>query len=504
MLSQNSETNCTFRYFYSKVCSFQIVSNPYHNILMLQTKEEENNIDEVRKHILDTSLIVAAVIGSLAFLISLYRWFLYGFHISHVINFLIIACVILLAAIRSRLSINFKAYFLVILIVILTFADAINYGLLSSARIYLILVPFICIVYLPFRHTLAVFVSMMAFYMVIGFLHHSGTLTLPPNYEASHYVLELYPWIINTVHISVVAFIILLVTRRYINSYTNLISDQELVIKERTEDLETANEELIATNEELLNQREELENAIENLHKTQKQLIQSEKMASLGILAAGVAHEINNPLNFINGGVVGIENYISEHLKDHEADLEPLIEGIQVGVKRASEIVTSLNHYSRHDDAPMIPCDIHTIIDNCLVMMSSQLKYKVDIQKIYTDRPYKLMCNEGKIHQAILNILSNAEHAIADKGSIIIATNVEKSKLIITITDTGSGISKENLPRITDPFFTTKDPGKGTGLGLSITYNILQEYNGTLDFESQLGIGTKVVVTLPVTETAKP
>jgi signal transduction histidine kinase len=202
--------------------------------------------------------------------------------------------------------------------------------------------------------------------------------------------------------------------------------------------------------------------------------------------------------------VVGLENYISEHLKDHAADLEPLIEGIQVGVKRASEIVTSLNHYSRHDDAPTIPCDIHTIIDNCLVMMSSQLKYKVEIQKIYTDRPYKLICNEGKIHQAILNILSNAEHAIADKGSIIIATNVEKSKLIITITDTGCAISQENLPRVTDPFFTTKDPGKGTGLGLSITYNILQEYNGTLDFESQLGIGTKVVVTLPVTETTKP
>ncbi|MBN1788998.1 MAG: GHKL domain-containing protein [Bacteroidales bacterium] len=471
---------------------------------MLQLKEEVNTVDEVKKHILDTSLIVTAVIGSLAFLISLFRWYNYGFHISHVINFLIIACVILMAVIRSRLSINFKAYLLVFLIVLLTFADAINYGLFSSARIYLILIPFVCIVYLPFRRTLLVFVSTIVFYLLIGYLHHHGILAIPPEYDPNHYVLELYPWIINTVHISVGAFIILLVTRRYINSYTNLISDQEVVIKERTEDLESANEELKATNEELFGQREELEDAIENLHQTQKQLIQSEKMASLGILAAGVAHEINNPLNFINGGVVGLENYIGEHLKEHATDLEPLIEGIQVGVKRASEIVTSLNHYSRHDDAPMIPCDIHTIIDNCLVMMSSQLKYKVEIQKIYTDRPYKLICNEGKIHQAMLNILSNAEHAIADKGSIIIATNVEKSKLIITITDTGCGISQENLPRITDPFFTTKDPGKGTGLGLSITYNILQEYNGTLDFESQLGIGTKVVVTLPVTETKKP
>ncbi len=471
---------------------------------MHQLKEDVNTVDEVRKHILDTSLVVAAVIGSLAFLISLFRWYNYGFHISHIINFFVIGSIIFLALNRSRLSINFKAYFLISLVLILTFADAINYGLLSSARIYLILVPFVCIVYLPFSRTLVVFISMMVFYLLIGYLHHQGILAIPPEYEASHYILELYPWIINTVHISVAAFIILLVTRRYINSYTNLISDQEVVIKERTKDLEAANEELKATNEELFGQREELEDAIENLHETQKQLIQSEKMASLGILAAGVAHEINNPLNFIYGGVIGLENYISEHLKDHATDLEPLIEGIQVGVKRASEIVTSLNHYSRHDDSPMIPCDIHTIIDNCLVMMSSQLKYKVEIQKIYTDRPYTLICNEGKIHQAILNILSNAEHAISDKGSIIIATHVEKSKLIITITDNGCGISQENLPRITDPFFTTKDPGKGTGLGLSITYNILQEYNGTLDFESQLGIGTKVVVTLPVTETTKP
>ena len=471
---------------------------------MLQLKKDVNTVDEVKKHILDTSLVVAAVIGSLAFLISLFRWYNYGFHISHIINFFVIGFIIFLAVKRSRLSINFKAYFLIFLVVLLTFADAINYGLLSTTRIYLILVPFICIVYLSFRRTLVVFILMVIFYFLIGYLHHQGILAIPPEYEASHYILELYPWIINTVHISIAAFIILLVTRRYINSYTNLISDQEVVIKERTEDLESANEKLKATNEELFGQREELEDAIENLHKTQKQLIQSEKMASLGILAAGVAHEINNPLNFINGGVVGLENYISEHLKDHAADLEPLIEGIQVGVKRASEIVTSLNHYSRHDDAPTIPCDIHTIIDNCLVMMSSQLKYKVEIQKIYTDRPYTLICNEGKIHQAILNILSNAEHSISDKGSIIIATHVEKSKLIITITDNGCGISQENLPRITDPFFTTKDPGKGTGLGLSITYNILQEYNGTLNFESQLGIGTKVVVTLPVTETTKP
>ena len=223
-------------------------------------------------------------------------------------------------------------------------------------------------------------------------------------------------------------------------------------------------------------------------------------MASLGVLAAGVAHEINNPLNFIKGGVVGLENYFDDNLKEYKVEVAPLLEGINVGVERAAAIVTSLNHYSRRDDLSGSKCDIHLIIDNCLVMLQNYMKHKIEIIKNYTSKSHILMCNEGKLHQVILNILTNAVQAINDKGSITINTNVVKDKIEIAFKDTGCGINEDVISKILDPFFTTKEPGKGTGLGLSITYNILQEYNGTIEFESKPNKGTTVIIKLPLNQ----
>lgn len=272
----------------------------------------------------------------------------------------------------------------------------------------------------------------------------------------------------------------------------------EILVKERTEELATSNEELTSTNEELHNQREELEVVLINLQNTQKQLVQSEKMASLGVLASGVAHEINNPLNFIKGGIFGLEQYFDENLKDHKEEVSPLIEGINVGIERAANIVTSLNHYSRRNDSKLIECDIHAIIDNCLAILHNQTSNRIEIEKNYTTKLHLLNCNEGKLHQTILNILSNAVQAIYDKGIINIKTSIYKQKIIIQISDTGCGISDENMSKIFDPFFTTKEAGEGTGLGLSISQNILEEHNGTIEFKSSLGHGTTVKITLPL------
>ena len=257
-------------------------------------------------------------------------------------------------------------------------------------------------------------------------------------------------------------------------------------------------EEIKKQNNILITQRRELEITLNELKKAQTNLIQSEKMASLGILAAGVAHEINNPLNFIYGGIAGIEDYFNENLKDHLNEVAPLIEGINIGVKRAADIVTSLNHYCRKDDLPSTICDIHSIIDNCLVMLNNKIKNKVTIIKNYTSDDFSVLCNEGRLHQVFLNIIANSIQSIEHNGTITVLTHIKGEQIFIKISDTGCGIEKEIIHKITDPFFTTKDPGQGTGLGLSITNNIIKEYNGTLYFESKVGEGTEAIITLPI------
>jgi signal transduction histidine kinase len=221
-------------------------------------------------------------------------------------------------------------------------------------------------------------------------------------------------------------------------------------------------------------------------------------MASLGILASGIAHEINNPLNFIHGGILGIEKYIQKSKPQDIVNVEPLIFAIKEGVRRSTEIVKSLNHYTQKDNQPKVKCNIHSILDNCLLMIKGKLPSRIDIKKDFSLEVDTLMCNEGKLHQAFLNIILNAIQAIEDKGVIEITTRKINSKIQISISDTGCGVSEYNLNKITDPFFTTKDPGEGAGLGLSISLSIIDDHNGSLEIESEEGKGTKVIVVLPI------
>lgn len=232
----------------------------------------------------------------------------------------------------------------------------------------------------------------------------------------------------------------------------------------------------------------ELQITLSDLQRTQRKLIETEKMASLGVLSAGITHEINNPLNFIKGGIQVLELDLKEGKPIDE--IEPSLHVINDGVERATTIVKSLSHFSRESRDMHESCDVHAIIDNCLLMLESKTRHKIKVIKEFGIEHFKLIGNEGRLHQAFLNILANAEQAILNSGEIKISTELDREIRKIIITDTGIGIEPEILDKINDPFFTTKPPGQGTGLGLSIAYNIVREHNGVIEVISQPGKGT--------------
>lgn len=279
----------------------------------------------------------------------------------------------------------------------------------------------------------------------------------------------------------------------------------EGLVQERTDELECANEELRAINEDvhkknqMINeQNQELQTALLNLKETQIQLLQAEKMASLGILTAGVAHEINNPLNFIRGGCVGLENQLKSGRIYDESRMQLLIDSINTGVERVSDIVKSLNQFSGGKDNYDQNCDISAIIENCLIMLQSRIEDRIEIKKDYDQDQLFLIGNSSNLHQAIINVLHNAVQSIDENGIIRIKVQRRIKDVLVEIIDTGCGIKREHLPHVTDPFYTTKEPGEGVGLGLSLTYSIIQAHSGHIEIESEPQKGTTVRIILPI------
>lgn len=294
--------------------------------------------------------------------------------------------------------------------------------------------------------------------------------------------------------------------RKQLEEYLRNYNQQlEMLVKLRTDELLQSNEELTATNEELFEKNDiiiqkntELNEALETIKNTQLQLIETEKMASLGVLTAGVAHEVNNPLNYLMGVFVGLENYFNEHRSKEPEKIQILLSSMQVGIERISNIVKGLNQFSRNVDNMDEDCDIHAIIDNCLLMLQNKIKHKAVLKKAYYTAPIVFKGNVGRLHQVFVNLISNAIQAIPDKGNIGIKTYLKGANAIIEIEDDGVGIDKKVLPKITDPFYTTKSPGQGTGLGLSVVQSIMNEHRGQMKFESELNKGTKAKLIFPL------
>ena len=277
----------------------------------------------------------------------------------------------------------------------------------------------------------------------------------------------------------------------------------------------------------------ELSSLLDNLKKTQSQLIDSEKMASLGQLTAGVAHEINNPINFVSGNVTPLKRDIDDILKilneyeriikekqltdqfqsiedlKEEVDylflireIDNLIKGINEGAKRTTEIVKGLRNFSRLDENESKSADIHEGIDSALLILKNRLKQNIEVVKDYGNIP-GVLCFPGQLNQVFMNILNNAIQAINGEGKIRIKTSMEGSFVRISIKDSGKGMTPEVQKRIFEPFFTTKDVGKGTGLGLSISYGIIEKHNGKISVKSEIGKGTEFIIKLPSNKKTK-
>jgi len=308
------------------------------------------------------------------------------------------------------------------------------------------------------------------------------------------------------------------------------------------EDILHKNELLANQNEELEKRQAEITGAYELLREThlklknaQSQMLEQEKMASLGQLTAGIAHEINNPINFVSSNVnplrmdlqdikVLYKKYkearekadpkildeLDEMMKELDGDylfqeIEALISGIEEGAIRTKDIVAGLKKFSRTDQSEITLASIHEGIDSTLVVLKNAAKHKVEIIKNYDPRLPSIYCYPGKLNQVFMNIVNNAIQAISDKGQILITTRYKKAQngidqdhVMISIKDTGAGIPEKIRNKIFDPFFTTKDVGEGTGLGLSISYGIIQQHHGKIEVQSEEGRGTEFIITLPV------
>ncbi len=239
---------------------------------------------------------------------------------------------------------------------------------------------------------------------------------------------------------------------------------------------------------------EELIQAYKRLKETQDELIQTEKIAALGKLASGTAHEIKNPLSIIMQGIYLVDSLVPEKSQE----LKETIDMIKEAVKRADTVIKRILNYARASELKLTPQNICEIIDQGISLIEEQLKFKnIKIERDYPSKPIFVQADRVMLSQVFLNLATNSQDAMPEGGMIRIKVYEESDQCVIEFEDTGIGIPQDKLSKIFEPFYTTKKPGKGTGLGLAMVELIINRHNGKIDVESKVGRGTKFTIKLP-------
>ncbi|MBN8706911.1 MAG: hypothetical protein J0L62_13625, partial [Bacteroidetes bacterium] len=295
----------------------------------------------------------------------------------------------------------------------------------------------------------------------------------------------------------------------------------EQLVLNRTAEVRLKSEELAAKNDQLIE-------TLDQLQKAQLQLVQSEKMASVGQMTAGLAHEMNNPLNFISSSsvtlkkdmeevtwfiremrqLIGTHTELAQRLKtvEKQADIETLlpeindlISAIDSGALRTAAIVRDLRKFTRLDENVIKKADIHDGLNSALELLNPKISINVDVIRAYDHHLPLIDANHGELNQVYLAVFNNALDAMPDGGTLTIHTEKSGNMAKVTVSDTGDGIPADLLPRIFEPFFTTKPVGSGQGLGLAVCFSILKKHGGTIEAKSSVGSGTTIIIQIPLT-----
>ena len=290
--------------------------------------------------------------------------------------------------------------------------------------------------------------------------------------------------------------------------------DLEVKVVERTKELETTNEALADRQLGLEKSYNLQAETLRELQETQAHLVQSEKMAALGQVVAGVAHEVNNTINFIANALPALQQRIADLQKENTnpqeenteqyqqnliEQIKTLIINIDEGTKRTSEIVRDLQDFSRSEAPGLKYFSINEGLESTLAIIHPEYRNRITITKDYGNNIPQITCNPGQINQVFMNILLNAFQAIPDNGTVNIKTRQDDAKVFIYIKDDGPGIAAEIITKIFDPFFTTKDVGQGTGLGLGICYQIINNHHGEIKVHNNKDKGAEFEIILPIT-----